>query len=440
MNLQQEVDLEMSSPEVPLALKRGRSPYRDRSLANESSAIEPKPAEPTEPIDPKSRAYLLRMATSPESPFFRILGSPLEAVSSMDGRDVVMLGANNYLGLTTDPRVTAAAVNAICCCGTGCTGSRLMNGTSLYHLELENRLARFFRKEAALVFSAGFLANLGVLSALGTRETYFVSDKLNHASICDGLLASFAQCLRFNHNDPDSLRQRLRKIPGAAPKWVIVEGVHSMMGDVCPLPEIVAVAREFGARVIVDDAHGVGVLGEGGRGTAHLFGVEDEVDVVTGTFSKSFASYGGFAVGDRAVIEQLRFGARAFIFTASLPPANVATVLKVLDILEEEPQIVGRLRRKTLDLARRLHAASLVQKEPPAAILPLILGPNDLTWKAWRLIYEAGVYTNAAFPPGTPAGQALIRISMMASMPEDAIAYAARVIIRTFDALGVRPC
>lgn len=389
---------------------------------------------------PSSREYLENVACSGCSPFFRPLDSALEAVSVMDGRPVVMLGANNYLGLTTDPRVVNAATEALLRYGTGCTGSRLMNGTLRLHLELEERLARFLRKEAALVFSAGFLANQGVLSGLATPDTYFISDKLNHASICEGLQGAKAQCVRFRHNDARHLRQKLAELPPESPKWVVIEGVHSMLGDVCPLPDLAAVAKAHGARLILDDAHGIGVVGEGGRGAASSFGLDDEVDLITGTFSKTFASYGGFVAGDRQTIELLRYGSRHFIFTASPPPANVATVLKVLDILEREPEIVGRLRRNTLDLAARLEAAGRFRGLPPAAILPLKLGRNDLTWKAWRLLYELGVYTNAAFPPGVPPGHSLLRISMMASLSEPDLAYAADAITFTFDMLGVPPC
>lgn len=390
--------------------------------------------------DPSSREYLENLACSACSPFFRPLESALEAVSVMDGRPVVMLGANNYLGLTTDPRVVGAATEALRRYGTGCTGSRLMNGTLRLHLALEERLAHFLGKEAALVFSAGFLANQGVLSGLATRDTYFISDKLNHASICEGLHGSDVQCVRFRHNDAGHLRRKLAGLPPESPKWVILEGIHSMLGDICPLPDIVEAARRYGARLILDDAHGIGVVGEGGRGAASSFCLVDEVDLITGTFSKAFASYGGFVAGNRRTIELLRHGSRQFIFTASPPPANVATVLAVLDILEREPEIVGRLRRNTLDLAARLEAAGRFRGRPPAAILPLRLGRNDLTWKAWRLLYELGVYTNPAFPPGVPPGHSLLRISMMASLSETALAYAADAITFTFDMLGVPPC
>lgn len=390
--------------------------------------------------DPTSRAYLENLAASRWSPFFRPLESALEATSVVDGRRVLMLGANNYLGLTTDPRVVRAAVDAIRCCGTGCTGSRLMNGTLRLHEELEERLARFLGKEAVLVFSAGFLANVGTICGVASRDTCFLSDRLNHASICDGLLAAAGHCLRFQHNDPDALRRRLEKLPAGKPKWVLLEGVHSMMGDVCPLPEMVEVAERYGARILLDDAHGVGVVGKGGRGTAASFGLTDRVDLITGTFSKSFASYGGFVAGDRETIEQLRLSARAFIFTASLPPANVGTVLQVLEILEEEPEIVARLRTNTLGLAARLRSAGLTRMQPPAAIIPLVIGANDLTWKAWRLLFEAGVFTNAAFPPGVPPGQALLRLSLMASMSEESLAYAADAITTIFDLLEVPSC
>lgn len=431
-----------SAPVLPMEFRRPfeTSDHLRRRLQRSRAILEDFNGAADPSVDPNTREYLEGLACSCWSPFFRPLDSALEATTVMEGRPVVMLGANNYLGLTTHPSVTAAATEAIRHCGTGCTGSRLMNGTSRLHIELEERLARFLGKEEVLVFSAGFLANLGVLSGLATRDTYFISDKLNHASICEGLLAATARCVRFQHNDPEHLKRRLAKLPPAAPKWVVLEGVHSMLGDVSPLPELVAVAKDHGARIILDDAHGIGVLGEGGRGTADVFGLSDDIDVITGTFSKSFASYGGFVAGDRETIHRLRFGARAFIFTASLPPANVATVLRVLDILETEPGLVERLRANTLGLAARLRNGGVDCEEPPAAIIPLVVGPNDQTWKAWRLLYEVGVYTNAAFPPGVPPGQALLRISMMASMGEAALDYAAEAIAATFDVLGVRPC
>ncbi len=392
-------------------------------------------AEVPSPHDPESRAYLEAMAASDFSPFFRRLESAAAETAVMDGYRVVMLGANNYLGLTTDPRVTRASIAAIERYGTGCTGSRFMNGTLPLHLELESRMARFLRKEAALVFSAGFLANIGVLSVVAGRHAYLFSDRANHASICDGISASRAEPMRFEHNDPDSLAEKLRRAPAAAVKWVVVEGVHSMFGDVCPLREIIAVARAHGARIILDDAHGVGVLGDAGRGTANHLQVEDEVDLIVGTFSKSFASYGGFVAGDRGTIEQLRYGTRSFIFTAGPPPATVATVLAALDVLEQDPAIVSRLRQNTLELAGRLRAAGLVDRDPPAAIIPLVIGSNDRTWKAWRLLYEGGVYTNAAFPPGVPAGQALLRLSLMATLRPESIEYAANAITSAFRVL-----
>lgn len=427
-----------SSPVVPMELRRPFQDPQELQLQLAASLANLQTMKCS--ADPDTHAFLEEIACSCWSPFFRPLDSALDATSVMEGKPVVMLGANNYLGLTTHPSVKSAAAEAILRSGTGCTGSRLMNGTLRSHLELEERLARFLGKEEVLVFSAGFLANLGVLSGLATRDTYFVSDKLNHASICEGLLAATAHCVRFQHNDPDHLRRRLAVLPPDSPKWVVLEGVHSMLGDVCPLPELVAVAKEHGARIILDDAHGIGVMGKSGRGTADLFGLSDEIDLITGTFSKSFASYGGFVAGDRETLQHLRFTARAFIFTASLPPANVATVLEVLGLLESGPELVLRLRHNTLYLAHRLREAGIPVEDPPAAIIPLIVGPNDLTWKAWRLLYEAGVYTNSAFPPGVPPGMALLRISMMASMSEAALDYAADAIAATFDLLEVQPC
>ena len=287
-------------------------------------------------------------------PYFRMIASGQDPVVTMNGSSVIMLGSNNYLGLTNHPEVKAAAAVALDAYGTGCAGSRLLNGTLDIHVELEERLAAFMQREAALTFSTGFQVNLGVISCLLDRHDTVVLDALDHACIIDGARLSFGRILKFQHNDMAALEKKLRSIDSGRGNLIVVDGVFSMEGDIADLPEIVALAKRHGARLMVDDAHGLGVLGDHGRGTAEHFGLEDDVDLVMGTFSKSLAAVGGFVAGDRPVIDYIKHNARALIFSAAPPPASVAAVIKALEIIEREPERRARLWENTRYMKREL--------------------------------------------------------------------------------------
>lgn len=276
-------------------------------------------------------------------PYFHALTSAQDTEVIIDGKRVIMLGSNNYLGLTSDPRVKEAAIKAVEKYGSGCSGSRFLNGTLDLHIELEKRLAAFVKKEDSLVFSTGFQTNLGIISAIAGRNDYIIGDRQNHASLVDACRLSFARFLKFNHNDMVDLERVLKTIPDNKGKLIVVDGVFSMEGDIANLPEIVRLAKEYGARVMVDDAHGLGVMGEQGRGTAEYFGLEDKVDIIMGTFSKSLASLGGYVAANEDVIHYIKHHSRPFIFSASIPPANAAAAMEALNILEREPERIKKL-------------------------------------------------------------------------------------------------
>src|SRR3972149_8693902 len=279
-------------------------------------------------------------------PYFRPIESGQDIEVVVHGKKMIMIGSNNYLGLTNHPKVKEASIEAIKKYGTGCAGSRFLNGTLTIHVELEEKLARFMRKEAALVFSTGFQVNLGVISALAGKDDVIIIDKMDHASIIDGCRLSFSEVKKFRHNDMNDLERVLREYE-SKDKLIVVDGVFSMEGDIARLPEIITLAKSYGARVMVDDAHGIGVLGQTGRGTAEHFGLEDEVDLIMGTYSKSLASIGGFIAGSTDVIHYIKHTARSLIFSASPPPASVASVSAALDIIENEPERRKALGRNT---------------------------------------------------------------------------------------------
>ncbi|MGB1287346.1 MAG: aminotransferase class I/II-fold pyridoxal phosphate-dependent enzyme, partial [Aggregatilineales bacterium] len=327
---------------------------------------------------------------------------------------VVMLGSNNYLGLTTDPRVRGAAIDAIERFGTSVTGSRFLNGTLELHLELDERLAKFVNMEAALVFSTGYQTNVGTVSAMVAKGDYVILDKEAHASTVDGALMSQGKIKRFKHNDLNDLERVLNLIPENAPKLVIVDGVYSMAGDIAPLPEIVEICKRHGARIMVDDAHGVGVTG-GGRGTVHQFGLENDVDLVMGTFSKSFASIGGFIAGKKKTIEYIKHHARALMFSAALPAPQVASVLAALDIIESEPEHVERLWDNAEYMRKGLHRLGYNTGTSNTPIIPVILGQEALAVLTWAALVEFGVYTNPVIAPATPPNACLLRTSYIAT-------------------------
>lgn len=348
-------------------------------------------------------------------PFFQPLQNSEGTTASFEGHDVIMIGSNNYLGLTTHPKVRAAAIEAIETYGTSCTGSRFLNGTLELHLELERRLAKFHGTEAALTFTTGYQANVGTITALVGKGDYVIIDKEDHASIVDACLMCYGEMRRFSHNDVSSLESVLKRIPDEAGKLVVIDGVYSMGGDIAPLREIVAVCKKYGARIMVDDAHGVGVTGPGGRGTASHFDMMDQVDVVMGTFSKSFASVGGYIVGKADTIHYIQHHARALIFSASLPPANAATVLACLDILESDQSIVEQLWDNAEYMRKNLAEIGYDTGKSNTPIIPLIIGDDIRTVLAWRALINKGVYANPVVPPGVPPALSLLRTSYTAT-------------------------
>jgi 8-amino-7-oxononanoate synthase len=347
--------------------------------------------------------------------FFRVIESAQDPEVVHDGRRLVMMGSNNYLGLTNDPRVKEAAIEAIRKYGSGCAGSRFLNGTLDLHVRLEERLAEFMRQEAAVTFSTGFQVNLGAIGCLVSKGDTVYLDKQDHACIIDGARLSFGDVKKFKHNDPADLRRQMRNDSEAKGRLVVVDGVFSMEGDIAPLPEIVGVAREFAAGVMVDDAHGIGVLGRSGRGTAEHFDLEDDVDLIMGTFSKSMASIGGFIAGDATVIDYVKHRARTLIFSAAPPPASAAAALATVEIMDQEPERRERLWENTRFFAEGLRSMGFDTGESRTPVVPVVVG-EDLT--ALRMVHrlqEEGVFVNCVLSPATPPGRALIRTSLMAT-------------------------
>lgn len=365
-------------------------------------------------------------------PYFHALESRQDTVVTMEGARRIMLGSNNYLGLTIHPEVVSAAVEALGRLGTGCSGSRFLNGTLGLHLELERELAAFLRREGCVTFSTGFQANLGIISALVGRGDYVICDRENHASIYDGCRLSQGKMLRYRHSDMESLEEKLRSVPQGAGILIVTDGVFSMGGDIARLPEICALAEEYGARVMVDDAHGLGVIGEGGRGTASHFGLEDRVDVIMGTFSKSLASLGGYMAASEEVCEYVRHNSRPFIFSASIPPAACAAALAALRQLEAHPELPQRLMALA-DYAREGFARRGVPIKPSAApIIPICTQSVDNTLLKAKQLYERGVYVNPVLPPAVSPGDCLLRTSYMATHTEELLDEAMDIIAEVF--------
>ena len=355
-------------------------------------------------------------------PYFHALESRQDVEVIMEGKRLIMLGSNNYLGLTTDEEVIEAGIAAFKQYGSGCSGSRFLNGTLEMHLELEAELAKFLRKDAVVTFSTGFQSNLGIISAVVGRNDYMICDRENHASIYDGCRLSFGKMLRYKHNDMADLERQLRKVPETAGALIITDGVFSMGGDIANLPEIVRLAKQYGARGMVDDAHGLGVVGEGGRGTASHFGLEDEVDIYMGTFSKTLASLGGYMAASARVADYVRHSSRPFIFSASITPASCATALTALRKLEAHPEMVDRLRSLSQYARDGFKARGVRMRESIAdvatPIIPLYTNDAENTLRTSKRIYDAGVYVNPVLPPATPPSDCLLRTSYMATHTE----------------------
>lgn len=348
-------------------------------------------------------------------PYFRKIESEQDTEVVIDGRKVLMFGSNSYLGLTNHPEVTAAAAAAIKQYGTGCAGSRFLNGTLDIHLELEQRLAQFVGKQDAIIFSTGFQVNLGVISSLLGREDYIIWDSLNHASIIEGIRLSMAKSLRYKHNDMAALQRRLEQCEPDRVKLIVVDGVFSMEGDLCNLPEIVRLAKQYGASVMVDEAHGIGVLGDHGRGVCNHFGLTDEVDLIMGTFSKTFASIGGFIAGDKETINYLRHHARPYIFSASATPAATAAAGAALDIMLREPERVQALQQKTAYCLERFRALGFEIGSTSTPIIPIYVRDNYLTFQITRELFEQGVFVNPVVSPAVSPEDTLIRFSLMST-------------------------
>lgn len=368
-------------------------------------------------------------------PYFHCLESRQAKEVVMEGHRKIMLGSNNYLGLTTCPEVIQAGVEALEKYGTGCSGSRFMNGTLDLHLKLEKELASFLRKEAVMTWSTGFQSNLGIISSLVGRNDYVICDRENHASIYDGCKLSYGTMLRYHHSDMGELEHQLKRVPADCGCLIVTDGVFSMKGDIAKLPEIVELAKKYGARVMVDDAHSFGVIGEGGRGTASYFGLEDEVDVYMGTFSKSLASLGGYMAASKAAVEYVKHTSRPFMFSASLPPANAASALAALKYIENHPELVKRLSDISAYTRNSFkeHGINIHESETP--IIPIYTRDAEYTLTLARNLFDKGVYVNPVLPPATPATECLLRVSLMATVTEDLVDEAAAIIASEIKAL-----
>ncbi len=368
-------------------------------------------------------------------PYFRAIERNDGSRAIINGREVIMAGSNNYLGLMSDVRVKEAAADAIARYGTGCTGSRFLNGTLDLHIELEERLAQFMEKESCVLFSTGYMTNQGVIQSIAGKGDIVFSDKDNHACIVAGTKVTAAETWRYRHNDMVHLRRLLERADTENPdggKLIATDGVFSMSGVVAHVPELVELAEEFNAALMLDDAHAVGVIGPGGRGSAALFGLDDRVDMTTGTFSKSFTSLGGFVVGAHDVIEFIRHSASAHIFSASMPPANVATVLKCLDILEAEPERLTRLWAISDYMREGFNSLGFNVWTSQSPIIPVVVGDMMTCFAFWKDLLEAGVFVNAVVPPAVPQGQSLMRTSYMATHSDEEL----DAILEAFERVG----
>ena len=349
-------------------------------------------------------------------PYFKAMESEQAPEVMIQGKKFIMFGSNNYLGLANDPRMKAAAIEAVRKYGTGVAGSRFLNGNTVLHTELEKKLAAFKGREAALIYATGYQMNLGVVSALVGKGDFAIIDKLDHASILDGCRLSQGEVRRFRHNSPEDLDRVLKDIGPRHGKLVIVDGVFSMEGDIAPIPELSKICRKHGARLMVDDAHATGVLGRRGHGTMEYFGLtRKEVDLVVGTCSKSFAAVGGFVVGDEQIIHYVQHVSRSMIFSAALPPASVAAISKAIDIIEEEPQRIKKLWDNSAYLMERFKAMGLNTGETQTPIIPVIIGDNEKTFMLWRLLYDNGLFTNPVVSPAVPPKRSLLRVVVTAT-------------------------
>jgi 8-amino-7-oxononanoate synthase len=370
-------------------------------------------------------------------PFFKAISRLDGPHVTVDGREMIMVGSNNYLGLTTHPKVREAAMKALERYGTSCSGSRFLCGTLDLHEDLEAALARFLGKEAALVFSTGFQTNQGAIAPLIGRSDAVIIDRLVHASILDGVRLCFGKVRRFLHNDVESLRRNLELCKDSQGTMVIVDGVYSMDGDIAPLPELLAVTKEYGARMMVDDAHGIGVLGATGRGIIEHFGVGDQVDLIMGTFSKSLASLGGFIAGDDRVITYVKHHSRAMIFSAAMPPSAIAAARAALSVIETQPEIRERLWANAHFLMDAFVSLGFNTGGSTTPIIPLIIGDDFLTALFWKRLFDEGIFSNCVLAPGVPPGTQRIRTSLMATHTREDLEKVVEVCAKVGKELGI---
>ena len=370
-------------------------------------------------------------------PYFRAIESDQDTVVIMNGKQVLMFGSNSYLGLTNHPRIKEAAKKAIDKYGTGCAGSRFLNGTLDIHIELEKKLASFVGKDEALCYSTGFQVNLGVVSVLAGRNDYVLLDELDHASLIEGSRLSFSKVLKFAHNDMVSLEKKLMTCEKDAIKVIVVDGIFSMEGDIVKLPEIVALAEKYNAEIMVDDAHSLGVIGKNGSGTASHFGLTDKVDLIMGTFSKSFASLGGFIAADKEVINYIKHNSRSLIFSASMTPASVATVLKAIEITETEPERIEKLWENTNYALEGFKSMGFNTGKSESPIIPLFIGDDVKTLTLTQMLLEDGVFINPVVSPAVPKEDSLIRYSLMATHTKEQVDISIEKIFKAAKKLGV---
>jgi 8-amino-7-oxononanoate synthase len=371
--------------------------------------------------------------------YFRTISSAQDPVVVIDGKPVVMLGSNNYLGLTNHPEVKKAAQDAIAAYGTGCAGSRFLNGTLDIHVKLEEKLAEFMHKPAAVTFSTGFQVNLGVISCLVERGDIVYLDKLDHACIIDGARLGFGAVVKFHHNDMCDLSRRLEVHDSRKAALVVVDGVFSMEGDIVELPKLVEIAKAHHCRVMVDDAHGIGVLGEHGRGTAEHFGLEDDVDLIMGTFSKSLASVGGFIAGEERVINWIKHRARSLIFSAAPPPASVAAVLKAVEIIEREPERRAQLWENTRFMAEGFKSLGFDTGSSASPVIPVLAGEDRNAFVMAKRLHEEGIFVNPIVSPATAPGRALVRTSFMATHRREHLERALAAFAKVGREVGIIP-
>lgn len=368
-------------------------------------------------------------------PYFHELESGQDTEVIMEGKKTVMIGSNNYLGFTSDPRVIEVGVDAIKKYGSGCSGSRFLNGTLNTHLLLEKELAEFLHKEACITMSTGFQTNLGIISAIAGRNDVILCDKENHASIYDACRLSYAKLIRYEHNNMDDLEEKLKMVEPDKGILIVTDSVFSMSGEICNLPKLVELKHKYGARLMLDEAHGVGVLGKCGRGAGEHFNLEDEVDIIMGTFSKSFASLGGFMAGSKEVVEYVKHTSRPFIFSASITPSSVACARKSLELLKSEPERVKNLQEISAYMRQLLkgYGIKIIDAETP--IIPIYTYEDERTFLACKMLLERGVYVNPVVSPATPVGQSLLRTSYTATHTKEQMEYCAKQIKEVLDLL-----